>query len=90
MVGAFIMQGSEEMYRFDIKEISKEAALKMIQKYHYSNTLPKINKHFLGSFWIQNLLVWLHLDGAQDHDTPYREFFRVWIQKIIWRLDECV
>lgn len=33
MVGAFIMQGSEEMYRFDIKEISKEAALKMIQKY---------------------------------------------------------
>lgn len=50
MVGAFIMQGSEEMYRFDIKEISKEAALKMIQKYHYSNTLPKINKHFLGFF----------------------------------------
>lgn len=23
MVGAFIMQGSEEMYRFNIKEISK-------------------------------------------------------------------
>ena len=23
MVGAFIMQGSEEMYRFDIKEICK-------------------------------------------------------------------
>ncbi|MBQ7085523.1 MAG: hypothetical protein IJM95_09825 [Anaerotignum sp.] len=38
------------MYRFDIKEISKEAALEMIQKYHYSNTLPKINKHFLGFF----------------------------------------
>ena len=50
MVGAFIMQGSEEMYRFDIKEISKEAALEMIQKYHYSNTLPKLNKHFLGFF----------------------------------------
>ena len=32
------------MYRFDIKEISKETALEMIQKYHYSNTLPKLNK----------------------------------------------
>lgn len=50
MVGAFIMQGSEEMYRFDIKEISKEAALEMIQKYQYSNTLPKLNKYFLGFF----------------------------------------
>ena len=48
MVGAFIMQGSEEMYRFNIKEISKEDALRMIRKYHYSNTLPKINKDFLG------------------------------------------
>ena len=36
MVGAFIMQGSEEMYRFNIKEISKEDALRMIRKYHYS------------------------------------------------------
>ena len=36
------------MFKFDIREISKEEALKMIQKYHYSNTLPKINKYFLG------------------------------------------
>ena len=36
------------MFKFDIREISKEDALKMIQKYHYSNTLPKINKYFLG------------------------------------------
>ncbi len=50
MVGAFIVQGSEEMYRFNIKEISKEDALNM----------------------------------------TYRESFRVWIQKTIWRLDECV
>lgn len=28
----------------------------MIQKYHYSNTLPKINKHFLG-FFINDFLV---------------------------------
>lgn len=38
------------MYKFGIKEISKEEALKMIRKYHYSNTLPKINKYFLGFF----------------------------------------
>lgn len=37
-------------YRFEIKEISKEETLEMIQKYHYSNTLPKINKHFVGFF----------------------------------------
>ena len=28
MVGAFIMQGSEEMYRFNIKEISKQITSK--------------------------------------------------------------
>ena len=44
------------MYRFDIKEISKEAALEMIQKYHYSKTLPKINKYFLG-FYLEYELV---------------------------------
>lgn len=41
---------------FKIKEISKEECLKMIQKYHYSNTLPKINKHCLG-FFLENELV---------------------------------
>lgn len=45
------MQGSEEMYRFEIKEIDKEDALRMVQQYHYSNTLPKLNKHFLGFFF---------------------------------------
>jgi len=43
-------------YDFAIKEISKQTALKMVQKYHYSNTLPKINKHFLG-FYLENELV---------------------------------
>lgn len=56
MVGAFIMQGSEEMHRFNIKEISKEDALRMIRKYHYSNTLPKINKYFLGFFLDKELV----------------------------------
>ena len=37
-------------YNFTINEISKETAIEMIQKYHYSNTLPKINKYFLGCF----------------------------------------
>lgn len=35
-------------YNFTVKEITKDEALEMIQKYHYSNTLPKLNKHFLG------------------------------------------
>ncbi len=37
-------------YSFTVKEISKDEALEMIQKYHYSNTLPKLNKHFLGFY----------------------------------------
>lgn len=41
---------------YSIKEIKKEEALKMIQEYHYSNTLPKINKHFVG-FYLNNELV---------------------------------
>ena len=75
MVGAFIMQGSEEMYRFDIKEISKEAALKMIQKYHYSNTLPKINKHFLGFFLDSELVGVVTLGwGTRPRHTIQRIF----------------
>lgn len=38
---------------YEIREITKEQALGLIRRYHYSNTLPKINKHFLG----------FHLDG---------------------------
>lgn len=41
--------------KYTIKEISKEQALEMIRKYHYSNTLPKLNKHFLG-FYANNEL----------------------------------
>lgn len=39
-----------------VKEISKVEALKMVQKYHYSNTLPKLNKHFIG-FYLDDELV---------------------------------
>lgn len=44
------------MYKFDIREINKMEAWAMIRKYHYSNTLPKLNKHFLG-FFLENELV---------------------------------
>lgn len=37
-------------YNFEIKEISKEKALEMIKRYHYSNTLPKLNKCFCGVY----------------------------------------
>lgn len=47
-----------QKFKFDIKEITKEQALEMVQKYHYSNTLPKLNKHFLG-FYLNNELVGL-------------------------------
>lgn len=44
------------MFKFIIKEISKEQALDMIRKYHYSNTLPRLNKHFIGFYLDDNLV----------------------------------
>lgn len=43
-------------YDFEVREISKELALEMVRKYHYSNTLPKLNKCFCG-FYLENKLV---------------------------------
>ena len=43
-------------YDFKIREITKNDALEMIQKYHYSNTLPKLNKYFVG-FYLNDELV---------------------------------
>lgn len=43
-------------YEYEVKEISKDEAFNMVKKYHYSNTLPKINKHFLG-FFLRDRLV---------------------------------
>ena len=37
-------------YDYIVKEVSKELALEMVKEYHYSNTLPKLNKHFIGFF----------------------------------------
>ena len=69
------MQGSEEMYRFAIKEIDKEDALQMIQRYHYSNTLPKLNKHFLGFFLEDELVGVVTLGwGTRPRHTIQRMF----------------
>lgn len=38
------------MYKYSIREISKDEALNMVRKYHYSNTLPKINRYYMGFF----------------------------------------
>lgn len=44
------------MFKYTIREISKDDALDVILRYHYSNSLPKINKHFLG-FFLEDTLV---------------------------------
>ena len=43
-------------YDYELREISKPAALEMVKKYHYSNALPSINKHFIG-FYLAGELV---------------------------------
>lgn len=43
-------------FNYVVKEVSKQVALELVQKYHYSNTLPKLNKHFVG-FFIKDELV---------------------------------
>lgn len=43
-------------YTYTIKEISKQLALDMVKKYHYSNALPSVNKYFIG-FYLEDKLV---------------------------------
>lgn len=63
------------MYRFDIKEIPKETALEMIRKYHYSNTLPKLNKYFVGFYLNENLCGVVTLGwGTRPRHTIQRIF----------------
>lgn len=42
--------------KYDIQEVDRATALRMIQTYHYSNTLPRINKHYIG-FFLEGALV---------------------------------
>lgn len=41
---------------YDVKEINKDDALEMVKKYHYSNSLPRLNKHFIGFFLNEELV----------------------------------
>lgn len=43
-------------YDYTIREIEKPAALEMVKRYHYSNALPSINKHFIGFYLGQELV----------------------------------
>ena len=43
-------------YPFTIEEVSKDDALAMVRRYHYSDTLPRINRHFLGCFLDEELV----------------------------------
>ena len=43
-------------YDFLVTEIDKQDALAMVRRYHYSDTLPKLNKHCVG-FFLHNELV---------------------------------
>lgn len=63
------------MYKYDIKEITKEQALKMIKKYHYSNTLPKLNKLFVGFYLDEKLVGVVTLGwGTRPRHTIQRIF----------------
>lgn len=43
-------------FHYTIKEIDKKTVLEMVKKYHYSDTLPHLNKYYLG-FYLNNELV---------------------------------
>lgn len=63
------------MYKFDIREINKMEAWAMIRKYHYSNTLAKLNKHFLGFFLKDELVGVVTLGwGTRPRHTVQRIF----------------
>lgn len=64
-----------DMYKFDVRKINREDALHMIQQYHYSNTLPKLNKHFLGFFLRDKLVGVVTLGwGTRPRHTIQRIF----------------
>ncbi len=41
------VQGAKKV-TYEIDFIDKETALELVKRYHYSNTLPRLNKHFVG------------------------------------------
>lgn len=62
-------------YKFTVKEIDRQVAQDMIQTYHYSNTLPRNNKHFLGFFLDDTLVGVITLGyGTRPRHTIQRIF----------------
>ena len=62
-------------YKFQIKEISRAFATDFIQSLHYSKTMPKLTKHFLGCFLEDKLVGVLTLGwGTQPKATIAKLF----------------
>lgn len=68
------------MFKFDIKEIEREVAMQTIQRYHYFNTLLKLNKHLLGFFLANEWLVWLHWDEEPIRGKMYDGLYQDCLQ----------
>lgn len=63
------------LFKYEIRQVSKEDALVMVQKYHYSNTLPKLNKYFVGFFLEGDLVGVITLGwGTRPRHTIQRIF----------------
>lgn len=57
-------------YDFKIHGITRDESLSMIRAYHYSDTLPKINRHFLGCFLNEKMVGTLTLGlGTRPRHT---------------------
>tara|TARA_Y100001951_G_C11228115_1_gene232944 strand:+ start:68 stop:898 length:831 start_codon:yes stop_codon:yes gene_type:complete len=62
-------------YDFEIKEISRYDATEFIQKRHYSKTMPRLTKHFLGFYLMGDLVGVITLGwGTQPKGTINKLF----------------
>lgn len=57
--------GGTMKYNFDIKEVNKDVALDMIQRYHYSNTLPPYKSDFSKDFNKDDLIAMIKKAGGE-------------------------
>lgn len=61
--------------KFEIKEIGKDAFLKMVYEYHYSIVMPRITKKYLGCFHNDRLVGGISLGwGTQPKNTITKLF----------------
>jgi len=62
-------------YDFVIKEVNKYDAAELVQKYHYSKVMPKLTKHYLGSFFDNKMVGVITLGwGTQPRQTINKLF----------------